>query len=643
MCGIAGVIAWTGPAPRANVVDAMLVTMIRRGPDHQAHRRIGAADLGSCRLAIQDLSPAGHQPIVNETGTIAVVFNGEIYNAPDLRARLAAKGHHFRGHSDTEVLVHGYEEWGIEGLQDRCDGMWAFALWDDSHRRAYLSRDRCGEKPLFYTYRDGMLWFGSTVASLFAARQEPPPAYRPDVVLEYLACGYVPPDRCIFDGIEKLPPACYLEVTGDGLRCRRYWHLQYEEHDADPATLENELEGLLDRAVGQCLVADVPLGAFLSGGTDSSLVVAMMAGHRRNPRTFTMRVPGSDRDEGDYARAVSKRYRTEHVEIPLTSECVEALPELAALFGEPFADSSCIPAYFVAHEIRKHVTVVLGGDGGDEGFGGYRGVPYLLRLERLHRLGAGKLRNASPRLLEWVDGRGGAISRGVRAAAYASDFSMYLRNLCVLGPAQAAALVGPALADATFDDWCRPFAAGFGDQEPLPPHWYQRGLAAGIQATLAGDFLVKIDTATMGHSVEARSPFLSRGLLEFAARLPARAIANRRGDKVLLKRLARRLVPTECVDRLKSGFSVPLERWIEGPWRDLVRELLTNSFAVRDGLISPQGLTLLLQRSPRFEYRWATTMFLVLMLELWLRLVAKRTDSINSLRQVITERTEVLA
>jgi asparagine synthase (glutamine-hydrolysing) len=261
----------------------------------------------------------------------------------------------------------------------------------------------------------------------------------------------------------------------------------------------------------------------------------------------------------------------------------------------------------------------------------------------LHRLGAGKLRPASPRLLEWVDGRGDAISRGVRAAAYASDFSMYLRNLCVLGPAQAAALVGPALAEATFDDWCRPFAAGFGDRDSLPPHWYQRGLAAGIQATLAGDFLVKIDTATMGHSVEARSPFLSRGLLEFAARLPARAIANRRGDKILLKRLARRLVPVECVDRVKSGFSVPLERWVEGPWRDLARELLTNSFAVRDGLISPQGLSLLLKRSPRFEYRWATTMFLVLMLELWLRLVAKRTDSINSLRQVITERTEVLA
>src|SRR5690349_5728203 len=179
MCGIAGVISWAPPTWRPNVVDAMLQTMIRRGPDHQAHQLLDGADLGSCRLAIQDLSPAGHQPITNETGTIAIVFNGEIYNAPDLRAQLVASGHQFRGHSDTEVLVHGYEEWGIDGLLDLCDGMWAFALWDQSRRTAYLSRDRCGEKPLFYAYADGALWFGSTIAAIFAARREVP-SYRPD-------------------------------------------------------------------------------------------------------------------------------------------------------------------------------------------------------------------------------------------------------------------------------------------------------------------------------------------------------------------------------------------------------------------------------------------------------------------------------
>jgi asparagine synthase (glutamine-hydrolysing) len=644
MCGIAGVIAWAPPSWRADIVDAMLQTMIRRGPDHQAHRRLGGADLGSCRLAIQDLSPAGHQPMVNETGSVAVVFNGEIYNAPELRAWLVAKGHVFQGHSDTEVLVHGYEEWGLDGLHDRCDGMWAFALWDEARRTAYLSRDRCGEKPLFYARHNGALWFGSTIASLLAALGLPD--YRRDVVREYLACGYVPPDRCIFDRIEKLPPASCLEVTAESLHCRRYWRLQYEAHEADAATLENELEGLLDRSVEQCLIADVPLGAFLSGGTDSSLVVAMMAGHRRRPRTFTMRAPGSERDEGHYASAVARRYRTEHVEIPLGSDCVEALPELADLFGEPFADSSCIPAYFVAREIRKHVTVVLGGDGGDEGFGGYRGVPYLARLERLHRVGAGALRRAAPDLIAWADGRRDPFARSLRAAAYASDFSIYLRNLCLLGPIQAATLVGPALRDATIDEWCRPFAAGFAGAA-LPRHWYQRGLAAGIHATLAGDFLVKIDTATMGHSVEARSPFLSRAVLEFAARLPAWAIANRNSDKVLLKRLARRLVPVECVDRLKSGFSVPLERWIEGPWRRLARELLADSLAVREGLIAASGLQQLLQRAPVFEYRWATIVFAVLMLELWLRLVATRTDSVSSLREAIVVRkpmeSEVLA
>jgi asparagine synthase (glutamine-hydrolysing) len=646
MCGIAGVITWVGLAWSAEAIDAMLRTMIKRGPDHQGHRRIGGADLGSCRLAIQDLSPAGHQPMVNETGTVAVVFNGEIYNAPDLRAQLVAHGHRFVGHSDTEVLVHGYEQWGIDGLHERCDGMWAFALWDETKRVAFLSRDRCGEKPLFYSRRDGELWFGSTIASMLAARgQSHVPDYRADVVLEYLACGYVPPDRCIFDGINKLPPACYLEASASGTVCRRYWRLRYEAEEQDLATLERQLEALLDRAVEQCLIADVPLGAFLSGGTDSSLVVAMMARHQRRPKTFTMRVPGTERDEGHYARAVAERYQTEHVEIPLGSDCVEALPELAELLGEPFADSSCIPAYFVSREIRKHVTVVLGGDGGDEGFGGYRGVPYLVSLERLHRSGAAALHwGTAPRLLQWVDGRSGPIARGLRATAYASDFSVYLRNLCLLGPAQAEGLIGPALRDATFDDWCRPFAAAFDTDTglPLPRHWYQRGLAAGLHATLAGDFLVKIDTTTMGHSVEARSPFLSRNVLEFAARLPAAAIANREGDKVLLKRLARRLVPPMCVDRLKSGFSVPLERWIEGPWRRLSRELLSESesIAVREGLLSRRGVELLLRRATLFEYRWSSIVFAVLMLELWLRLVAKRVDSVDALRERIVQHAQ---
>ena len=554
------------------------------------------------------------------------MFNGEIYNAPALRAQLAAAGHVFRGHGDTEVLVHGYEEWGIDGLHDRCDGMWAFALWDQVRRVAYLSRDRCGEKPLFYARSggpDGELWFGSTIAAMLATRRAPP-AYRREVVLEYLGCGYVPPDRCVFEGIEKLPPACYAEVTADRFVCRRYWRLDYEGHEThgtngtrgahgthgmhaahgahheDLDALEEQLEALLDDAVRQCLISDVPLGAFLSGGVDSSLVVAMMARHARRPRTFTMRVPGTERDEGVYASAVATRYRTTHVEIPLASDCVEALPELAAQFGEPFADSSCIPAWFVAREIRRHVTVVLGGDGGDEGFGGYRSVPYLLRLERLHACGAGLFRKAAPRLLDWADGRATPIARGMRAAAYASGFDIYLRNLCLLGPAQAAALVGPALADATFDDWCRPFAPPSDDASPR--HWYQRGLAAGVRATLAGDFLVKIDTTTMGHSVEARSPFLSRKVLEFAARLPASAIANRETDKVLLKRLARRLVPVECVDRRKGGFSVPLERWVEGPWRPLSRELLGDSLAVREGLLSAEGLNRLMRRAPVFEY-----------------------------------------
>ena len=332
---------------------------------------------------------------------------------------------------------------------------------------------------------------------------------------------------------------------------------------------------------------------------------------------------------------MARRYDTDHVEIPLGSECVEALPELAALIGEPFADSSCIPAYFVSREIRRHATVVLGGDGGDEGFGGYGSVPYLARLESLHRSGFAAFRPLAGPALTWADTRSGFVPRGLRAAAYASGFEVYLRNLTLLGPAQAATLIGPALNEVPVAAWSRPFSEPA--DLPTPAHWYQRGLAAGIRTTLAGDYLVKIDSATMGHSIEARSPFLSRRVLEFAARLPPAALSNENGDKVLLKQLARKLVPGECLDRNKAGFSVPLERWIEGPWHRLAQELLTDSLAVREGLLSRRGVDLLLGRSPIFAYRRASIVFAVLMLELWLRLVARRTESVATLRHLIAQ------
>jgi asparagine synthase (glutamine-hydrolysing) len=633
MCGIAGIVTWARPTWSGDVLDAMLRAMVHRGPDHQAHRYLGGADLGSCRLAIQDLSPGGHQPLLNETGTVAVVFNGEIYNAPALRDRLEAAGHRFRGRSDTEVLVHGYEEWGIGGLHDGCDGMWAFVLWDQEKRVAFLSRDRCGEKPLFYMRRGHELWFASTLTALLTGLRTAPGLHR-EAILEYLAWGYVAPDRCALEGIEKLPPASYLTVSADGVRSHKYWHLTYgeEQGPANLDVLEERLEELLQRAVGQCLVADVPVGAFLSGGIDSSVVVAMMARHRKLPRTFTMRVPGTERDEGEYAAAVARHLETDHVEILLGSECVDALPELVSMLGEPFSDSSVIPAYFVAREIRKHATVVLGGDGGDEGFGGYGLVPYLERLERLHRRGAAGVRWAAPQLIGWADGHRNYVARRMRAAAYASDFRFYLHNLCQIGPARMARLAGPALRDLPGDAWYRPFAAML--DGAVAPRWHHRGLLQG-HIKLAGDYLVKVDTATMGHSVEARSPFLSREVVEFAARLPMSAIANETTDKILLKRLARRVVPPHCVDRLKCGFSVPYERWVEGPWRRLWRELFADSLAVREGLLSRDALDRLVRRAPEYEAGWASLVFIILMLELWLRIVAKRTDSVASLRAVI--------
>ena len=634
MCGIAGLVTWAQPTTRIESLDAMLATMVRRGPDHQAHRWLDGAHLGSCRLAIQDLSAGGHQPLLNESGSVAVVFNGEIYNSPGLREQLAANGHRFRGHSDTEVLVHGYEEWGIDGLHERLDGMWAFALWDSQRRVLYLSRDRCGEKPLFYTRRGSELWFASTIDALLAGLRGTP-AVDAGAIAEYLSLGYVPSDVSAFAGVGKLPPACYAVATDSSLTCHRYWRMPYREGSDDLGKLEESLEEVLDRAVKQCLLSDVPIGAFLSGGIDSSLIVALMARRQRAPRTFTMRVPGTACDEGDYARQVADHCGTEHVEIVLDSTCVEALPELVAQLGEPYSDSSCIPAYFVSRAIREHATVVLGGDGGDEAFGGYRTVPWLVRLEQLHQAGASGLRWAGPALLRWTDGHPDhrrPLSRRLRGAAYASDFQLYLRSLCQLSPDQVQQLAGPALRDSGAE-WQRPYLMAQDGLSSAP--WFQRGLAAG-HTKLAGDFLVKVDTATMGHSVEARSPFLGRDVLEFAAGLPAAAIADRAVDKVLLRRLARRLVPKVCIDRPKRGFSVPLREWVEGPWRPLIDGLLNDSLAVSEGLLAWEGVQLLLRRAPAFQRGWSTTVFIVLMLELWLRIVVKRTDSVASLREAIT-------
>ena len=633
MCGISGIIQWDHApgSETCRTVRDMVAMLNHRGPDSRGVEVFGNAVLGHSRLSIIDLTDAGHQPMTNEDKSVSVVHNGEIYNFASLRQELEKAGHMFRSNTDTEVLIHGYEEWGIEQLLDRCDGIWAFALWDVRAEKLFLCRDRFGEKPLFYMPRSREIRFASTLQSLFANMNNVP-GYRIDMVAEYMACGFIPPDTSIFEGVHKVPPGSFVQVTKSGLSEKPYWFLNYDSVKLPGEELRSELESQLERAVTSRMAADVPLGAFLSGGIDSSLVVSMMARNNVEPLTFTMRVPDTYRDEGEYALAVSKKYNTRHIEIALDESCLFALPELITHIGEPFADSSVIPAQFVAKEIRRYATVVLGGDGGDECFGGYRSVNYLQRLEQLNRMGISKLRGLSPFLRDISMGRSDYTAKILRALLYASDFSNYMADASLLNNKQFNELAGFRLKEA-WAGGLRPYTWAL--NRGRTDRWYQCGLARGIHLVLAGDFLVKVDSASMMHGVEARSPFLTRSLVEFAAKLPAGQIANSKTDKVLLKSLARKLLPVHCVDRQKGGFSIPVNEWIDGPWKPLVNKLLLDGIAVQEGLLDPEGIQCLMRGSFPFQYRRASLLYALLSLELWLRLCVHKDTGISEMKSLI--------
>jgi asparagine synthase (glutamine-hydrolysing) len=530
------------------------------------------------RLAVIDLTPGGRQPMTDPAGEVVIVFNGEIYNYQDLRTDLEARGRRFRSTSDTEVLLEAYRAWGT-GCLDRLDGMFAFALFDRRDRRLLLARDRAGEKPLFYRHEAGRLWFASELKALLADGSRRP-AIDAEALEFYLAYGYVPAPRCILRGFRKLPPgwALVYEADGDRLHGWRYWDLPAPAaaNGRTADDLADELHGMLRGSVRRRLAADVPVGVLLSGGVDSSLVTAMAAEVAPSPvRTFTITFPGAGKfDEARYARLVAGHFGARHTELAAEPADVDVLPELARQYDEPIADSSMVPTYLVSRLVREHATVALGGDGGDELFGGYPQHRWVQQQAGLRRMVPGPVRSAARRIAA------GLLPTGLRGRNYLlgglSDLPESIAQVNVYFDAglrrrllaPGARPEGPDGRPERFKaDLCHP------GRTPL-----QLATAADFHAYLAEDILVKVDRASMLTSLEVRCPFLDHRIIEFAFRdVPDDLRATWRRRKVLLRRLAARLLPPRLDLNRKQGFTLPLDAWFRGAWGGYCERVLSEA------------------------------------------------------------------
>jgi asparagine synthase (glutamine-hydrolysing) len=576
MCGIVGQVYPTAAASRDTLL-AQRDAMRHRGPDDVGvwWSEDGRVGLGHLRLAIIDLSPAGHQPMVDAAGEHVVVFNGEIYNYQDLRKELLALGRTFRSTSDTEVLLEAYHTWGPRFVE-RLNGMFAFAIYDARRRRLFIARDRAGEKPLFYWHDGRRLAFASELKGLMADPSVPRRLNH--LAAEcYFAYGYVPGDLCMLEGVHKLPQASTLtfDVDNGKVEVQQYWHLPEPctSTTSSAEELEAEFESLLEDSVRRQLMADVPVGILLSGGVDSTLVTAMAARVSAHPvKTFTISFPGHGSfDEGPYARMVAEHFGTRHTEMVCEPATLDLLPTLARQYDEPIADSSMIPTYLVSQMIRREATVALGGDGGDELFGGYPHYSWLQQQARVASMLIGPLRTA-------VATTGQALPLGWRGRNYLIGVSDRARPVSYVNiyfdcTSRRRLLAPLALSNGR----CAPEQI---KAELAPPHHtlLQRATATDFRSYLVDDILTKVDRASMLTSLEVRAPFLDYRLIEFAfGKVPDSLRANTEDRKILLRRVVDRLLPAGFDSKRKQGFSIPLQEWFRGPWGTYVDNVLKDA------------------------------------------------------------------
>ena len=617
MCGIVGIASDTQIKDRTWLASAR-DSLRHRGPDDAGEwwTDDGRVGLAHRRLSIIDLSPAGHQPMLDEQCGLSIVFNGEIYNFPELRAELEQRGYGFRSSSDTEVLLAAYDAWGTDCLS-RLNGMFAFALYDARKQTVFLARDRAGEKPLFYHLDRGTLHFGSELKALLA---DPtlPRRINPEALDCYLAMGYVPGERCMLQGFNKLPPAHALmfDLQAGSAKVWRYWQLpelsaQAAAGPVDEVVLLDELESLLEDAVRRQLVADVPVGVLLSGGVDSSLVTAMAVRASSQVQTFTIGFPGhAALDEIGHARLVASHFGTRHTELMAEPTTADFLPRLAHQFDEPMVDSSMIPTFLVSQLVGQKCTVALGGDGGDELFGGYGHYSRLLwmqgRLGWIPRPLRQAMSNATGRHLPlgfgggnvrtWVQALGVDLQRGLPLIA--SYFDATTRRQLM----------------AQHAGWELVAEAIHRERVPHHPDLLQRATRMDFGNYLAEDILVKVDRASMLNSLEVRAPLLDYRLIEFAfGRVPSNLKATQLDKKILLKRLTARVLPPQFDRQRKQGFSIPLAEWLKaGPFRNLFWEVLLD-----DSCLFDRSIVLELLKGQDRGRSNGERLFALVLFELW--------------------------
>jgi asparagine synthase (glutamine-hydrolysing) len=597
MCGICGLVSRSGQ-PDPSLVERMSRALVHRGPDEGSVDGLGRCVLGHRRLRVIDLATGG-QPVANEDGTIVSVFNGELYNFPELRSQLSAAGHEVRGTGDTPVLPHLYEEHGPRFVE-RLSGMFALALWDTARGRLVLARDRVGKKPLLWTrLPDGTLAFASELKALLQL-PDLPREVDPAMLDAYLALQYVPGPRTALRGIEKLPPGHVLVAEQGETSIERYWQL---EPRPEPPTAADVREAVT-AAVRRRLVADVPLGALLSGGIDSSIVVALMARALPGPvRTFTVGFGDPRYDERRWARAVAERYGTEHEELVLEPDPAGNLPRLAAAYDEPLGDDAALPLFLVCEAARAHVTVALTGDGGDEAFAGYERYAAHELAGRLRVPGAAF---AARGLRALARERRSAALRAARLleTAAAPPSQRYARLMEVFPKALREELWEP--------DFVRPAELRLEPARPGIPGLQE----LDVETYLPDDLLLKADIASMAHSLELRSPFLDHEVLEVGVSL--RAPLRLRGKGALRKAFAADL-PPEVLSRRKTGFGVPLARWFRHELRELARDVLLDPAARRRGQLRPAAVERLLAEHASGRADHGHRLWCLLMLELWQR------------------------
>ncbi|MBI4871421.1 MAG: asparagine synthase (glutamine-hydrolyzing) [Candidatus Riflebacteria bacterium] len=622
MCGICGIVTIDGQlTPDASTLGAMNAAITHRGPDDDGFYREPGVGLAMRRLQIIDLA-GGHQPICNEDGSVVVVFNGEIYDFQPLRERLQSAGHTLSTRSDTEVLVHLYEDLG-DAMLAHVHGMFAFALWDARRRRLLLARDRMGKKPLHYWMDDERLVFGSELKSLLA-NPAVPRRLDPTSLARYLHFEYVPAPHTIYEGIRKLPPG-HLAVYSHGrLEVRRYWDIprpQADEACPDEDECARELERRLDRAVRRRLVSDVPLGVFLSGGIDSSSVTYFAARASPRVRTFSIRFEDASFDESAWARKVADHLGTEHLEDTLTPSALQELvPRVADLLDEPLGDASLLPTYLLSRFTRQHVTVALGGDGGDELFAGYP-TYQAHRLAHLYR-----------KLPRWL--RQGVVERAVRALPVSLDnisfdfkARRFISGATASGPLRNTTWLGSFALDelsvlsadmrhaVAHDQILEAAEAAWKAGEA--PDELDRVLYLDMKTYLQDDILVKVDRATMACSLEARAPLLDTEVVEYVSRLPAKLKLKNLCPKYLLKKAMRGKLPDDVLDRPKKGFGIPVARWAKGELRPLFAEKLARERIVKDGIFNPVEVGRLMREHLEGKADHRKKLWTLLVFQLW--------------------------